>query len=90
VVGWSISNGISKAVLWENGTVENLGLGVAYGLNSLNQVVGYASEGNNVFHATLWDHDGTVSDLLTLNGFDSSLASGINDSGTIVGVSFSS
>jgi probable HAF family extracellular repeat protein len=29
-------------------------------------------------------------DLLTLNGFDSSLASGVNDSDTIVGVSFSS
>jgi uncharacterized membrane protein len=90
VAGWSISNGISKAVLWKNGTVENLGPGVAYGLNSLNQVVGYAPESNGVFHATLWDHDGTVSDLLTLNGFDSSLASGINDAGEVVGVSFSS
>jgi probable HAF family extracellular repeat protein len=58
--------------------------------NNLDEAAGYASQGNGVFHATAWNHDGTVSDLLALNGFDSSLASGINDSGTVVGVSFSS
>jgi probable HAF family extracellular repeat protein len=90
VAGWSIVNGVSKAVLWENGTADSLGLGVAYALNNLDEAAGYTSEGNGVFHATAWNHDGTVSDLLTLNGFDSSLASGINDSGEMVGVSFSS
>jgi probable HAF family extracellular repeat protein len=89
VVGWSILNSVTHATLWEGGVAEDLGLGVAYAVNSTGQTVGYAPEGNGIFHATFWDH-GTTYDLLTLAGFDSSLASGINDSGTIVGVSFSS
>ena len=88
--GYSAVNGVIHATLWENGSVEDLGVGVAYAVNNLDEATGYVSEGNGIFHASLWSHDGTVSDLLTLNGFDSSLASGINDSGTIVGVSFSS
>jgi uncharacterized membrane protein len=90
VVGWSISNGVTKAVLWENGTVESLGPGVAYAVNNLGDAAGYIPQGNGIFHAGLWNHDGTVFDLLTLNGFDSSLASGVNDAGEVVGVSFSS
>jgi probable HAF family extracellular repeat protein len=90
IAGWSGANGVTHSTLWENGIPQDLGVGVAYAVNNLGETAGYASQGNSIFHATAWNHDGTVSDLLTLNGFDSSLASGINDSGTVVGVSFSS
>jgi probable HAF family extracellular repeat protein len=64
VVGWSAVNGVTHATLWENGVAEDLGVGVAYAVNNLDQIVGYVPQGNGIFHATLWDH-GTVSDLLT-------------------------
>ena len=64
----------------------------ASAINSSDQVVGYIQpniqQGDFTSHATLWD-DGIVTDLGTLPGFDSTDATGINDSGEVVGIAFS-
>ncbi|UCC31331.1 MAG: hypothetical protein JSU86_03460 [Phycisphaerales bacterium] len=78
VVGY----GVGGAVLWENGTFQQLGGSVAYAINNRSQVVGVADG------ASLW-HDGvmhTLSDLVTLPP-DWLLRSAwdINDTGQIVG-----
>jgi probable HAF family extracellular repeat protein len=81
----------AHAVLWENGTIADLGtLGgsysVAYGVNDLGQIVGQSSTTDGATHAVLWDH-GTITDLGTLGG-SYGLAYGINGNGTkIVGQS---
>jgi probable HAF family extracellular repeat protein len=88
--GYSVlSDGTARATFWHDGTVEDLGNGYANALNSHDQIVGYVSQPDLTSHATLWDH-GVVSDILTPVGYDSSIATGINDSGEVVGVAFSS
>ncbi len=78
----SYSFGVMEAVLFSNGTVTDLGVGIAHGINSLGQVVGEGNvNGNN--HAMLYSN-GDVTDLGTLGGRISSAFS-INDSGQIVG-----
>lgn len=58
-------------------------------INNAGQVVGGADfTGERSFsHAAMWQN-GSVTDLGTLAGFDSSLADGINEAGQIVGSSF--
>jgi uncharacterized membrane protein len=51
--------------------------------------IGYLPQPDLTSHATLWDH-GTIFDLLVVAGYDSSIATGISDSGEVVGVAFSS
>jgi probable HAF family extracellular repeat protein len=79
------------AYLRDEGVMTDLGtLGgsrsVAYNLNDAGQVVGWADlTGNITFHAVLWNN-GVITDLGTLSG--PSVASGINNSGQIVGYSY--
>jgi probable HAF family extracellular repeat protein len=85
------------ALLWETGTVTDLGsLGgtgqgfgnLAYNINSQGQVVGYSDlKGNANFHSFLWTSGTGMQDLGTLTGDANSFAIGINDAGDVVGVS---
>jgi probable HAF family extracellular repeat protein len=85
------------ALLWETGTVTDLGsLGgtgqgngiIPHGINNQGQVVGYSDlKGNANFHAFLWARATGMQDLGTLTGDVNSLAIAINDAGDVVGVS---
>ena len=85
------------ALLWERGTVIDLGnLGgtgqgfgnLALNLNDQGQVVGQSDlAGDANFHAFLWTKETGIEDLGTLTGDVNSVALGINDSGEIVGLS---
>ncbi len=88
-VGWSDSTGGQRAVLWTPaGTVQNLGVpsgattSTAYGINELEQVVGWSNNG----HAFLWSTSSGFQDLGVLAGYSQSYAYAINDHGYIVGV----
>jgi probable HAF family extracellular repeat protein len=81
------------ALLWQNGSVTNLGsLGgamnnLAYAINNRAQVVGGSDvTGDTTQHAFLWQ-SGTMTDLGTLPGDSSSFAFGINNAGQVVGQS---
>jgi probable HAF family extracellular repeat protein len=85
--GYSIlSDQIStRATFWHDGLAEDLGAGVANAINSSDQIASYIPQSDGTSRATLWDH-GLVTDLGMLpGGFNSSQATGINDSGEIVG-----
>lgn len=81
------------AVLWQNGTITDLGnLGgavnnIAYAINESGQIVGASDlQGDNTGHAFLWQK-GVMTDLGTLAGDSSSVAFGINGNGQVVGLS---
>ncbi len=87
------------ALLWDHGTVTDLGNldGVGWNtpdaINDNGEVVGFANTADNVdtltFHAFLWTKSlGKMKDLGTLPGDVISEAEGINDQGQIVGVSY--
>jgi probable HAF family extracellular repeat protein len=85
------------ALLWETGTVTDLGslggtgqgLGnLAFKINNNGQVVGYSDlKGNANFHAFLWARGTGMQDLGTLAGDVNSLGININDEGQVAGVS---
>jgi probable HAF family extracellular repeat protein len=86
------------AVLWENGTIVNLGtLGgdtwnTPTAINRHGDVVGFASQAGDDpdaprLRAFLWTRSGGIRDLGVLDGHATALALGINDSGQIVGTS---
>ncbi len=85
------------ALLWEKGTVIDLGnLGgtgqgfgnLALNLNNQGHVVGQSDlAGDANFHAFLWTRETGIEDLGTLAGDVNSVALGINDGGEIVGLS---
>jgi probable HAF family extracellular repeat protein len=85
------------ALLWEPGTVTDLGsLGgtgqgfgiLAYNINNQGQVIGYSDlKGNANFHSFLWTRGKGMQDLGTLTGDANSVAIGLNDAGDVVGVS---
>jgi probable HAF family extracellular repeat protein len=92
VVGSSqTASGEEHAVLWENGTLTDLGTvgrdpqSVAFGVNELGQVVGYSLTVMGTFHAALWEN-GSITDLGTLGGTFSE-AHNINNRGQVVGTS---
>ncbi len=81
-------------VLWENGTVRNLGtfggklFNTASAINDEGQVAGWSDKpGDTITHAFLWTKQNGLQDLGTLAGDASSLAYGINDRGVVVGQS---
>jgi probable HAF family extracellular repeat protein len=87
------------ALLWETGTVTDLGnlggmgqgiLGnIAYNINNLGQVVGQSDlAGDTNVHAFLWASGTGMQDLGTLSGDVNSGAISINDQGEVVGASF--
>ncbi len=88
-VGYSVSDGAAHATLWRGGSaIEVAGPGTfANAINDSDQIVGYRFDGSFVAHAHLWPDD---IDLGSLPGFDSSIATGINKSGVVVGVAFDS
>jgi probable HAF family extracellular repeat protein len=57
----------------------------ANAVNSSDQIAGSYTSGSGTPHAALWIPQGFL-DLGTLPGMDSSDATGINDSGVVVGV----
>jgi probable HAF family extracellular repeat protein len=87
-VFWSGGVGTARATFWHDGAADDLGSGEASAINSSDLIVGFVLQSNGTPHATLWDH-GLVTDLGLLTGFDSSLATGINDSGEVVGIAYS-
>jgi len=89
VVGSSSSATGTRAFLWQNGVMTNLGdlpggadNSVATSINNSGQVVGYSDASGN--RAFLWQ-SGVMTDLGTLAGEFQSNAYGINDSGQVVG-----
>lgn len=85
------------ALLWEKGTVIDLGTlgGTGHGfgnfalnVNNQGQVIGQSDlSGDANFHAFLWTKETGIEDLGALNGDVNSAAVGINDYGDIVGLS---
>ena len=88
VVGYSVTDGHADAVIWKGGVPQDLVTpdSFAMAVNSSDLIAGYALSGSTP-HAFLWQNG--AQDLGTLPGFDSSIATGINDSGVVVGISFS-
>jgi len=87
----------THAVLWQNGTVTDLGnLGGdggfggnhACAINNYGEVVGHSDlAGDIAFHGYLWTKATGMKDIGTLSGDFASLALGINDTGVVVGAS---
>lgn len=86
VVGYSVENGEAHATLWENGIAQDLGANTfANAINDSDEIAGYRLDDSFFAHAHLWPED---IDLGAIAGFDSSVATGINASGLVVGVAF--
>ncbi len=96
VVGQCIvSPYLSRAFIWENGIMSDMGSiggnqeisanqSRANGINDAGQVVGYSYYSSGMYHGFLWEN-GIMSDLGSLSGGYSSEAFGINSKGQIVG-----
>ena len=85
VVGDSgATNHTQRAFVWDNGSMQDLGAGIAYDINNRGQVVG-AQNG----HAFIWEKGLGIIDLNTLlpadSGWTLTQALAINDVGQIVG-----
>lgn len=94
IVGASTNLGdvTSRAFLWRNATLNDIGEFMPRAINNNGDVVGWLSLKRNSVdwyeHACLW-RNGSLTDLGALNGL-SSFAYGINNAGKIVGLALSS
>ncbi len=81
VVGYSYDDvsGNSYAFLWQNGRMQNLGMGAAYGINDNGQVVGDSQDSSGSYYAFLWEN-GVTQDIVP-----GGVALGINSIGQVVG-----
>lgn len=92
VTGWFSSSGNTRAFLYKEGVLTDLGtlpggsFSYGYGINKNGQVVGTALNSSGQYHAVLWNN-GAIVDLGTLPGHTTSYARAINDAGQIVGES---
>ncbi len=92
IVGLSMTpSGVAHAVIWQHGTVADLGaiagggLSIAEGINQSGvDIVGYAVDANGIDQAVLWQ-DGVMTILPDHNSNGHSIAFGVNDAGIIVG-----
>lgn len=85
------------ALLWQTGTVTNLGtLGgtgngmgiIALGINNQGQAVGASDlAGDQTFHGFVWSRETGMQDVGTLPGDVASGALAINDAGEVIGIS---
>jgi uncharacterized membrane protein len=85
-VGYSVNNGVAYATMWENGIPTELGPGVATAINDKDTTVGYRPGDGFMTVAVVWPGG----DLGLLEGYDSTLATGISKKGVIVGVAYNS
>ncbi len=88
VVGYHDTNRGTRAFIWQNGTLQNLGtLGGGYSrgyaINDAGQVVGESSRGDGTWHAFL-SQNGSMQDLGALDD-DFSTATAIDGNGRVVG-----
>jgi probable HAF family extracellular repeat protein len=91
VVGQSnlVGDQTAHPFLWKDGKMTDLGtLGGPYGfanwISEHGDVAGAAQTASQAFHAFLWRH-GTMTDLRPTGGAPWAFASGVNDSGQVVG-----
>ena len=85
VVG--VAGGVN--VLWDHGTMIDLGEITPDAINDRGQIVGFIRTANVLeIHAALWEN-GTIVDLGVLPGDSSSFAAAINNRGVIIGTSSS-
>ena len=82
VAGYSVVNGHAEATLWQDGKAIDLGEGWAVAINDAGVAAGYVNDGFP--QATTWPGGS----LGTLPGYDSSIATGIDSDGTVVGIAF--
>jgi len=77
---WTAASGMQDLGILPGGSFS-----VAYGVNDLGQIVGYADCGVSCFHAVLWGADAKIQDLGSLPHSTESSAFSINNAGHAVG-----
>jgi probable HAF family extracellular repeat protein len=80
---WTTASGMRDLGILPGGSFS-----VAYGLNDLGQIIGYADCGVFCFHAVLWGAGGNIRDLGSLPHSTESSAFSINNAGHVVGWAF--
>lgn len=90
IVGYSVDVlQIPHATLWKNGQVIELSANsVALAMNDSDKIVGYRLDTDGLPHAHSWPDDIDILGSELFEGHDSSLATGINNSGAIVGYAY--
>ena len=80
--GFAVGQSGTHAVRWNpDGSVTDLGIGIAYDINNLGQIVGTLDEHGGA----VWNPDGSITYLDSFSDGSSSRPTAINDSGQIAG-----